>query len=74
MKISEISDTVKVVTTLGTLVVEATVTTVAVQANTVAVKELTVSLRDQSKRIDGLEKWKIEQEAYDRAVKELAAK
>ena len=66
-----ISDTVKVATLMATIIIGATTTTLAVRANTAAVEELTRSLKDQGKRIDDLERWRIDSEAYARAVRDM---
>jgi len=71
LKLSEISDTVKVGSVIITLIAGATTTTLAVRANTEAVNELTSSVQDLGKRIDSLERWKIESDAYARAVKDI---
>jgi hypothetical protein len=67
-----VSDTVKVVTLSATIIIGATTTTVAVRSLTVAVERLTTSLKEQDGRIDELERWKIAQEAYAQAKRELA--
>ena len=66
-----ISDTVKVATLVGTIIIGATTTTLAVRANTAAVEQLTASLKEMSVRVDRLERWQISSEAYARAVKDL---
>lgn len=71
MKLSEISDTVKVGTVVVAIIAGAVSTTWAVKANTEAVTQLTVSLRDQGRRIDDLERWRIQSDAYAQAVKDI---
>lgn len=71
MKLSEISDTVKVASVVVTIIVGATTTTWAVRANTAAVEQLTASLIDQGKRIDGLERREIQREAYAQAMRDI---
>jgi len=66
-----VSDTVKVVTLAGTIIIGATTTTLAVRSLTVAVERLTTSLKEQDGRIDDLERWKIEQDAYAAVRREL---
>ena len=68
MKISEISDTVKVGTVVVAIVAGAVSTTWAVRANTDAVNQLTISLKEISGRVDSLERWKIASEAYAQGV------
>lgn len=63
-----VSDTVKVVTLAATIIIGATTTTLAVRANTAAVEQLTASLKDQGKRIDDLERWRIQSDAYAQGV------
>ena len=74
MKISEISDTVKVGTVVVAVIAGAVSTTWAVKANTDAVNQLTVSLKEISGKVDDLERWKIASEAYAQAVRDLKAK
>jgi len=74
VKISEISDTVKVGTVVVAVIAGAVSTTWAVKANTDAVNQLTVSLKEISGKVDDLERWKIASEAYAQAVRDLKAK
>ena len=71
MKISEVSDTVKVATVVVTIIIGATTTTWAVKANTEAVRELTVTLKEHGQRITALETRNIADDAYARAVKDM---
>ena len=73
MKISEISDTVKVGTVVVAIIAGAVSTTWAVKANTVAVKQLTASLKEISGKVDSLERWKISSEAYAQGVRDSRA-
>jgi len=73
VKLNEISDTVKVGTVVVAIIAGAVSTTLAVKANTEAVNQLTVSLKEISGKVDGLERWKIASEAYAQGVKDAAA-
>jgi outer membrane murein-binding lipoprotein Lpp len=70
VRISEISDTVKVGTVVVAIIAGAVSTTWAVKANTVAVNQLTASLKEISGKVDSLERWKISSEAYAQGVKD----
>ncbi len=69
MKLNEISDTVKVGTVVVAIIAGAVSTTWAVRANTDAVNQLTISLKEISNRVDSLERWKIASEAYTQGVR-----
>lgn len=73
MKLSEISDTVKMGTVVVTIIVGATTTTWAVKANTEAVRELTVTLKEHGQRITALETRNIAADAYAQAIKDIHA-
>ena len=73
MKLSEISDTVKVGTVVVAIIAGAVSTTWAVRANTDAINQLTSSLKEISGKVDSLERWKIASEAYTQGVKAAQA-
>lgn len=73
MKISEISDTVKVGTVVVAIIAGAVSTTWAVRANTDAVNQLTISLKEISGKVDSLERWKIASESYARGRQDAEA-
>jgi outer membrane murein-binding lipoprotein Lpp len=73
VKLSEISDTVKVGTVAVAIIAGAVSTTWAVKANTEAVNQLTVSLRELRSDVDSLERWKIASEAYAQGVRAAQA-
>lgn len=71
MKLSEISDTIKIATVVVTIIAGAATTTWAVRANTDAVKELTVTLKEHGQRITALETRNIAADAYAQAIKDM---
>jgi len=71
VKLSEISDTVKVGVVAVAVIGGAASTTWAVKANTEAVQELTITLKEQGQRISTLESWKIDSEAYARGRRDV---
>lgn len=68
MKLSEISDTVKVGTIVVAIIAGAVSTTWAVKANTEAVNQLTLSLKEINGKVDNLERWKLASESYAQGV------